>query len=944
MLYGYALGEMVSCHDGVRCYPASRRDTDQPYILKVISIPASRSKLDALLLTGALSDERAALAYFRNLAKDLIRQTELLQQLSRQEGFVPYMSCDMCRMEEEVGYYVCLLGTYKESLEHILSTKALTHADILHMGLDLCAALAACRRSGMLYADLKPSNIFCDMEQGCRIGDVGFIPLSSLNYTCLPDKYRSSYTAPELFDDFAVLNPTVDVFSLGMVLYRAYNGGTLPFEGPAPAQELPTPLYADYEMAQILAKACHPDPAQRWQDPTQLAQALMSYMQQFGAPETPIVPPVVEIAEEADEEVVEEFLPEADPEQLQAEIDALDDEDPEAQALLSALDCDAPASHEADAEVISEEDTDDLDTILAQANQLIAEDLPAESPEVIETPEMAEEEEPAEEDLEIEVIPEAEQVQEEATPLPVSPVSPEEDPAAIAPQDEVPMKQRKFPKWIPIAALLLLLAAALFFFGRHYWGSIYTLRVQSMVLENTFDSVTVQVVTEADESLLRVICSDSYGYSQEAALVGGMAQFGGLQPNTQYTVQILASGKHRVTGQSTATFTTPQETTILDLTATIGPENCSVILNFTVNGPEPEGWIVRYAAEGLPDQTHAFSGHTTTIYALEDGAEYTFTLEPQTQLYLAGTANISYRATNILYAKDLMITACGEGSLTAQWQQPDNGTAAQWHVRCYNDAGYDVTVTTDQCSYTFTELTHDSPCTVEVTAVGMDRSVSTRIPANPITIQNFTCTVTDEMALLITWDHMGPSVDSWLIAVSIDGSEAIQLATDKQELLLALLPGSNYSFGFIAAPGSFILQDQHSYTASDISVFTGFGLDAGALSTAMCLQPDVDVQDWTAYLLENSREAFISGESAAILLQAATDVEASEDAVNVQFVISSAEGTPLHLDSASMIWSGMWKDGSCCLALPYLPEAPGAYTLILYFDGQFVAIQEFTVT
>ena len=45
MLYGYALGEMISCHDGVRCYPASRRDTDQAYILKVISIPASRSKL-----------------------------------------------------------------------------------------------------------------------------------------------------------------------------------------------------------------------------------------------------------------------------------------------------------------------------------------------------------------------------------------------------------------------------------------------------------------------------------------------------------------------------------------------------------------------------------------------------------------------------------------------------------------------------------------------------------------------------------------------------------------------------------------------------------------------------------------------------------------------------------------------------------------------------------
>lgn len=943
MLYGFALGDILSCHDGVRCYPATRRDTEQEYILKVISIPASSSKLDALLLTGALPDKKAARAYFKQLAKDLLQQAELLKELSRQEGFVSYLDCDMCPMEDGVGFYVCLLGTRKEALDGILHSDTLTHADILHMGLDLCAALAAARRAGMLYADLKPGNVFYDPEQGCRIGDVGFIALPSLNFTCLPDKYRSSYTAPELYDDFAVLNPTVDVFSLGMVLYQAYNGGVLPFAGAAPAGELPAPLYADYEMAQILAKACHADPNERWQDPSQLAQALMGYMQQFGAPETPIIPPVAGIEDEDEAEAVEEFLPEADPEELRAEMALLEAEEANAQNLPEettgeeAEPSEVPVADEAVedlTEVIpEEEDADDLDSILAQADELIAHEVPQSV--LIPEPAPEQEEEPADE------VPE-EEPREEAAPLPLSQEIVTQEAAADTAQ-ETPKMPRRALKWVLIAALLLLLAVALFFGGKHYYEHIYTLQVQSMTLENTLDTLTVRVVTDADESLLRVVCSDSYGRNQESSVVNGVAHFEGLHPNTRYTVRILAGGNHRVIGHITDSFTTPEQVTILSFLATIGPEDCSVILSFTVDGPEPAGWTIRYSAEGIEEQTQAFTGNNTTIYDLENGAAYTFTLEPQTQMQITGITQVTYEATNILYAKDLQIVSCGDGSLTVQWQQPDNGMAKEWILRCYNDDGYDVTVTTEDCSYTFTELTHDSPCTVEVRAAGMNRSVAARVSANPITVQNFTCTVTDEMALLVTWDHLGPAPISWLVAVSIDGREPIQLSTEKNELLLTLLPGSTYTFGFIAAPGSDILQDQHSYTAGEISVFEGFGVNAAELGSLLCLLPEEEVQDWPAYLLENQRNSFAFGEAAAVLLQANRQIEAFEDAVLVQFVINTAAGQPIHMNSASMIWSGMWQDGYCCLALPYLPEASGAYILTLYFDGQFVTSLEFTV-
>ena len=148
MLSPFLLGEVMSSHDGVSCYPAIRRGTDEKYIVKVISIPASQSKLDALLLAGALSGKDAALEYFMSLSQDVLSQTDILRKLSHQEGFVPDLDGQIQPMEGDVGYHVYLLGTYKQSLERILRTDVMTHADVANLGLDLCAALAASRRTG----------------------------------------------------------------------------------------------------------------------------------------------------------------------------------------------------------------------------------------------------------------------------------------------------------------------------------------------------------------------------------------------------------------------------------------------------------------------------------------------------------------------------------------------------------------------------------------------------------------------------------------------------------------------------------------------------------------------------------------------------------------------------------------------------------------------------
>ncbi len=290
LLDGFHLGTPVNDHFGVCCYPALRENSQRKYIVKVISVPASQTQLDALLITGAYQNSAEAAEYYRSLAEEIVAQSAQLEELSHQDGFLPYEGCQMEPMgKNRIGYQVYLLSGFRLSLERYMHRHTVSHLEAVNLGIDLCTALAACREAGLIYVDLKPSNIFISNKKEYKIGDLGFIPLSALKFTPMPEKYRSCYTAPELMDDLSVVNTTADTYSVGMILYQIFNGGSLPGD---PTKPLAPPASADEEMAGILQKACHPDPASRWESPAQLRQALVDYMQRNSINNVPIMEPL----------------------------------------------------------------------------------------------------------------------------------------------------------------------------------------------------------------------------------------------------------------------------------------------------------------------------------------------------------------------------------------------------------------------------------------------------------------------------------------------------------------------------------------------------------------------------------------------------------------------------------------------------------------------------
>lgn len=307
ILDGFTLGELLSQHSTARCYRATQNYSGKLFILKVISLPSSTAQLDALLMTGSFSGPAEVNAYYKEQARDVLRNVQVLRHMATVGGFVDYDCVQVVPSVDGKGYEVYLLSPLRQALPQLLQQDNLSQMDVVNMALDLCAALTVCRRSGYCYANLKPGNIF---RHGAHyhIGDLGFLPLYEIGRIPLPEQYRSSYTPPELMDGTGPVNDTADVYALGLILYQAYNGGILPGNDAVFGRLLLPPKYADYEMAEIILRACAPDPSIRWQGPEQMGRALMRYTQRNGMRNDPVIPTILQ--ELAKKDQVEEFLPE----------------------------------------------------------------------------------------------------------------------------------------------------------------------------------------------------------------------------------------------------------------------------------------------------------------------------------------------------------------------------------------------------------------------------------------------------------------------------------------------------------------------------------------------------------------------------------------------------------------------------------------------------------
>lgn len=916
LLDGFALGNPMSHHDGVSCIPAMKENSDDKYIVKVISIPASQVQLDALLLAGAYKDAASAMDYFKELSDGVIKEAECLKKLSKLEGFLPFERWQVIPMERsKLGYQVYLVGTFKRSLEKYMRRNNMTHLAAVNLGLDMCAALSVARQAGWIYVDLKPSNIFISEEREYRIGDLGFMALDSLKYSALPSKYRSPYTAPELTDPLATPNDTIDTYAAGMILYQIFNDGVLPKVENPTEEPLPAPSNADYEIAEIILKACAPDPKDRWHDPVEMGQALVAYMQRNTVNDDPILPPQVSVdsASSGSNRMFQrdETLPNLED---AGEIDTQNFSE-EMHAMLEKAD-----------DLISHE----MPELVISIGQTKAEEEPAEDA-------------PAEAQVTEEKIPETNEKQNAA------------DNSEVESLTDLSKAQRRRRWFIAILILLLLGMGAA---GYWFYGNYYLQTIDQLQVDGAGSEMTVMLETDVDNSLLTVVCTDTYGNTMQAPVQEGSAHFTGLLPDMLYKIRVEIEGFHKLDGSTTHEFTTPTQTSIVSFSAVTGSEDGSVILNFTIDGPDSDEWVITYSAEDEEEKQAVFSGHTTTISGLSLGKEYSFRLGINVDQTLIGENTLTFTASKIIYAQNLHVSAANNSSLTVNWEAPGDTAPESWTVHCYNAAGYDKLVTTTDLYATFDEIDSTQVHTIEVTASGMTQPVRTNLSANPINITSVDVNADQPEKLVVSWEFDGVAPESgWLLMYTIDGStrqEVVQCESNSA-VIEVRVPGAAYDFSIEAADGTSVFSNAYTYSCPNASVYQnpGYGIYARHIENMMnvhLLATPAD-KNWSYKNVNNTHytTTFSSGQNVSVLLYLQVNFYVPRDNTSILYVIRNSEGKVISELTAkeTRVWYDMWWNENyhyCELNVPSAPTAPGNYNLSIYFNGMAITSVDFTVT
>lgn len=304
LLDGMTVEKQGPSYDGRTYYTLRDRSTGEQLMLKVLSVPSSDSHVRALILSGAYPDEAAVNEYYRRYTIDISRELKLGKELTEAGFFAGALDFQVVPRESEVGFDIYILLRRHIPLTYLLNENAITGLRAINLGIDICDALISCREAGLLFTNLTPDSIYLTPNGKFLLGDLGLIELEELEYSSVPEEYIGPYSAPELSDINESPNTTIDLYSLGMVLFRIYNGNHGPYEdentGEGMADKLrlsgkplPTPIYADYELAGIIQKACAFQKEERFQTPEELKQALVLYMQRNQITDNLIVPPIV---------------------------------------------------------------------------------------------------------------------------------------------------------------------------------------------------------------------------------------------------------------------------------------------------------------------------------------------------------------------------------------------------------------------------------------------------------------------------------------------------------------------------------------------------------------------------------------------------------------------------------------------------------------------------
>ena len=271
-------------------YEAVRTDhgVESRAAIKVISIPQNDAELESLRSAGLSAD--ATKTYLQEVVNDFANEIRLMESFKGFQNIVSVEDYKVVERNDRVGWDIYIRMELLTPLNTYISDKVLSEREVIELGCDICSALERCAQRNVIHRDIKPDNIFINEFGDYKLGDFGIARKLENMTSGLSQKGTYNYMAPEVEKGYSY-DATVDIYSLGIVLYWLLNKRRLPFVSTEKkllsprdlvtanrrrldGEPLPAPCNASPAMAEVILKACDPDPRKRFASAEEMKNAL----------------------------------------------------------------------------------------------------------------------------------------------------------------------------------------------------------------------------------------------------------------------------------------------------------------------------------------------------------------------------------------------------------------------------------------------------------------------------------------------------------------------------------------------------------------------------------------------------------------------------------------------------------------------------------------------
>ena len=265
----------------------------QEAAIKVVRIPGDDVELKRVQ-SGYGLNEQELKEYFYPEVEKLKKEIVLMQELGEDSHIVRILDFEIIDAPDAiVGWYILIRMELLECLENYIKRADITVADVVAVGEDVLTSLEVCEERNIIHRDIKPANLFRSDKGVYKLGDFGIARDMRAGMGSLSHKGTENYMAPEVYLGKNYTS-NVDIYALGIVLYKLLNKNRLPFMNEEKltagsverafqkrntGEELPKPVEAPDTLYEIIKKMCAYNPNERFQTAFEVKKALSEYRQ-----------------------------------------------------------------------------------------------------------------------------------------------------------------------------------------------------------------------------------------------------------------------------------------------------------------------------------------------------------------------------------------------------------------------------------------------------------------------------------------------------------------------------------------------------------------------------------------------------------------------------------------------------------------------------------------